>query len=162
MDPALTLATKVPPDWYTPKEWRPFAIAVINAAEPDQATDSEQDETLEWLASFLDAASTRRLLAHSPEDAVQLDDPAALFAVLRADDGAFRGSDDRLYVRPPQLLEHVTLMLRQRTTSSDVRQRLGRLGFTKPRNSQGQLAARKGSETATRRYLHSEPGFEVR
>ncbi len=161
MDPLLTQATKVPPDYLTPTQWRPFAIVVLQAAEPDNATDSEATETGEWLATFIDETSTRTLTAHAPGSAVQLDDPLALFDVLKADDGAFRGSDDRLYIRPPQLLQHVTAVLRQRTTSTELRQRLGRLGFTKPRNSQGQLAARKGNETITRRYLASEPGWEL-
>jgi hypothetical protein len=138
MDGALTLATKVPPDWFTPKEWRPFAIAVIEAAQPDNATDNEDTST-----------------------AINLDDGTELYDVLKQDDGAFRGNDSRLYLRPPRLLEHVTLVLHQRATSTELRQRLGRLGFTKPRNSQGQLAARKGDQTITRRYLASQPGFEV-
>jgi hypothetical protein len=160
MDGALTLATKVPPDWFTPKEWRPFAIAVIEAAQPDNATDNEATETTEWLASFLDNTWSRQQAADT-STAINLDDGTELYDVLKQDDGAFRGNDSRLYLRPPRLLEHVTLVLHQRATSTELRQRLGRLGFTKPRNSQGQLAARKGDQTITRRYLASQPGFEV-
>jgi hypothetical protein len=161
MDGAITQATKVAPEYHTPKEWRPFPIAVLQASTPDNATDDEATETGEWISSFAHECTTHELLAHAPGSAVPLDDPAKLFDVLKSDDGAFRGSDGCVYLRVPQLLEHVTGLLRQRVTSTELRQRLGRLGFTKPRNSQGQLAARKGEETITRRYLASAPEWEL-
>src|SRR5581483_5835127 len=130
MEGALTLATKIAPDWATPKEWRVFGVAVLQAAMADEATDTEAAETCEWLRSFFDRATTRELTAHNPTETVQLDDSAALFDVLKADEAAFRGSDGRLYVRVPKLGEHVAMELRQRVTSSELRQRLGRIGFT--------------------------------
>lgn len=151
MDGAITQAVKRAPDWYTPKEWRPFAVAVIQAAKPDNATGGADAETREWLASFVRPNRVWQ---------VDLTDSDALFDAL-AQQRTFRGSDDRLYIRPPSLLTHVVTILKQRTSSPDLRRRLGRLGFSNPKNAEGKLTARRGKATETQRYLASPPGWEV-
>jgi hypothetical protein len=145
-----------PMDWLSPKEWKPAADAIGNAAKSDGVTDGEREETLEWLASFIAARSTD---GHTVA-VIDLDNAETLYTAIRTR-AMFRGSDGRLYMRSPALLDHVVQALKQRTTTPAIRQRLGRLGFTKPNNSEGKLTARHDGESATGRYLASPVGFEV-
>jgi hypothetical protein len=149
MERRFRKASKRPMPWIGPKEWKPAADAIANEAQPDNTTGSEAEETREWLAHFLNELTV-----------IDLDNPEALFYAIAAQ-RTFRGSDDRVYVRPPELLHHVVVVLKQRSTPTDVRRRLSRLGFTKPRNAEGKLTARHGDQVATHRYLASPPRFEV-
>lgn len=182
MDLVLTEATKKEPPYLTPKEWRPFALAVVLAAEPDNSTTTEDEETLEWLALFLEHSHRHLLdvLSQHTRDRDQLIEhlrerkeqgvnliglPASqeLYQAMRHGTGAWLGSDQRLYVRVPALREFMVDHKLPRVTSTQLGQRLGRLHFTKPNNTEGKLTAWNTDRTdsVSRRYLASQPGFEL-
>jgi hypothetical protein len=153
--------------YYTPKEWRPFAFAIMRAAVPDGTSGGKVEEAREWLAGF---GEQERSLAE-PEGSgkpgllvVDLDDKEQLWRVLYHDKPSmFLGSDQRAYVRVPHLFRYINRLWGQHPTSQDLKRRLARLGFRPPNNKEGKLAARAPEDGAfsSRRYLASEPGFEV-
>jgi hypothetical protein len=182
MDLVLAEATKTEPPYLTPKEWRPFALAVVLAAESDNSTTSEDEETLEWLALFLEHSDKQlvKVLSRQTrhEDAlrqrgrevneqgaslIELPASQALHTVMTYDTGAWIGSDRRLYVRVPALRTFMVDHKLPRVTSTQLGQRLGRLHFTKPNNTEGKLTAWNADRTVSvsRRYLASQPGFEL-
>lgn len=142
--------------YYTAKPFRTIgnallhpSVCVLDAA--GGATKLEQAK--EWLAEFVGDYS-----AHAPVD---LDDPEELFAVLEYDHPVWRGSDDRLYVRVPKLMRWVNTHYGQRVSDPDLRNRLARLGFSKPRNKDGQVGARNATGAVRqRRFFASAPGFD--
>jgi hypothetical protein len=97
MERRFVQASKRPMPWITAKEWKPAADAIVLASVSDDTTGSEAEETTEWLAHFLPSLSV-----------VDLDDSEALYHAI-ARQQTFRGSDGRVYVRPPELLHHVVL-----------------------------------------------------
>ncbi len=152
MDARIARAIKRNPPYYMPKQWRSIALALIRAAEPDAATGGRQDEAADWLADYAHNG-------HVCPRTVNLDDAADLFDTL-GEWAAFRGDDDRFYIHVPTLVSWVTQSYGQRTSARDLARRLARLGFTRPRNAEGKLAARNGSQVVTRRLLASPPGFD--
>jgi hypothetical protein len=181
MDGVLTQATKVAPDYHTPKEWRPFAIAVLQAAKPDRTTGGEDEETLEWLSAFVASCDGRLgdYLAANEGDEVDeayrsgkradglhvITLPASdvLYEAMVLDTGAFLGSDGRLYVRVTKLYAWMADNKLPRVLTPELRARLGRLGFTKPNNDEGKLTCWNAdrSHSVTRPYLASEPDFTL-
>ncbi|MDQ3729635.1 MAG: bifunctional DNA primase/polymerase [Actinomycetota bacterium] len=149
LDARIAAAAGHEPPYYTPKEWRPYGLALVRAAVADETATTAEDEIREWLGD-LDFSAT-----------IDLEDADTLYAALRDNIIGFRGSDERLYVRPAKLVDYVKRHYGERVSGSEIRRRLGRLGFTKPRNREGKLAARRGDKTASRRFLASPPGFDV-
>jgi hypothetical protein len=166
--------------WLTAKEWKPGADAIGNAASPDNATTTEDDETLEFVWRFIEASDERllkllwqetkntdKLVSRGEErnelgvNIVELPTSDALWDSLLYDHGAWLGSDRRLYLRVPKLREYLADSKLPRLTSTQLSARLGRIGFTKPNNSKGNVSMWNADRTekATRAYLASEPGF---
>ena len=133
---------------------------IVCAAKPDPTAGTRLDEAREWVAAFSERPDDLgRFEATLP--VVDIADPDRLLDTLTADTPIFRGSDRRIYVRPPRLLRFVNREFGQRTTAQDLGRRLARLGFSRPRNAEGKLAARDDDGRAvSRRFLASPPGWQ--
>jgi len=149
--------------YFTPKEWRPVAFAIMRAAVPDGTVGGKLDEAREWLAAFGEAVADQYGGGGRGLPVVDLEDKEQLWRVLVHDQpSTFRGSDGRVYVRQPHLFRFINSTWGAHPTSQDLKRRLARLGFRPPRNKEGKLAVRVDDDrTASRRYLASEPGFEL-
>lgn len=166
MERRITQAVKRPPPVYrTPSDWRPWAVAIIEAAQPDIASGTEEEELREWLSLFLQ--HTRDNTLKSAKN-VDIDDQNDLFSVLSDNAGVFWGTDQKLYVQPPVFFAYVTRDLRQKATAKELRKRLSRAGFERPNNREGKLSARgklkktdEATVSFTRGFLASKPGFQV-
>jgi hypothetical protein len=151
--------------YFTPKDFRGIADAILSARVVEDLGGSEGEETREWIAAFTDSDNT--MVGYSttcpadPAEPVELGSAAELYEALLEDRAAFYGSDGRLYLRVGKLLRWVNQEYRLRVTDRALRRRLGELQFSKPNNDEGQLAARdpKSGRTAARRFLASPEGW---
>jgi Bifunctional DNA primase/polymerase, N-terminal len=128
-------------------QWDDTLRALHDAAEVHDHGSTQNEETQEWIADFLDRAR------FCP---VQMNDPESLGEVLRTKDDVFRGADGRVYLRLQPFVRFVTVNVGARTTRGDVTARLSRLGF-----ESCQLSARSGDKVEKGRYWRSKPGFEA-
>jgi hypothetical protein len=150
--------------YYPQKGWREVADAILRAREVEDLGGGEEEETREWLLGFTEDHGLMARVGASPADPdqpVDLDDPADLYSTLAQDDGAFYGSDDRLYLRVGQLLRWVNQEYRLRLTDAALRRRLSALGFSRPPTAEGKLSARDPAtdQVSGRRFLASPRGF---
>jgi hypothetical protein len=138
-----------PIERFSLKDFDPITEALALVAEVEDTVASEREETLGWIASFvnvMDGGRTRKLEGDH------------LLNLLRDPDNepVFRDGEGRLYLRLAKLAQHVTKGIGQRTTARDLSARLDRAGFGKH-----QLGARDGEQTLKARYWRSPPGFDV-
>lgn len=171
MDPRLWDARVVPrtkhePPYLTPKEFRPIGLNTLRAARRDEASSTEEEQTREWLAAFRESPVSGGDAA-TPFDVapldVKLEDSERLYDLLLADQPIFGTADGRIYVRVGGLLRFVRQRLKESVTDAELRARLGRLGFRKPRNAEGKLTARLpgGDKQVSRRFLASPRDFRL-
>jgi hypothetical protein len=152
--------------YFSPKEFRGVADAILSAREVEDLGGSEAELTGEWIERWTDGDGAS-LVGHvltcpaSPDEPVDLDDALAVYETLAEDRGAFYASDGRLYIRVGQFLTWINNTNKLRISDKALRRRLGGLGFSKPRNAEGQLGARhpKTGRTAARRFLASPEGW---
>jgi hypothetical protein len=175
--------TVVIPD-YTRSQWRPIAQLIFQAAETDDIGIDPETEARGWLAALTGN------WPNSPRYKVDLQDAGALYAAIchclqrreislsdrynhfahSLADGYFITTDRTIVLRVDSVLRWVTVVHGARTTSSDLRLRLHRLGFRK-RKLQARRPAddasaaspsrrRHGPDIATARVLISPPGFD--
>jgi len=132
------------------KDFDPITEALALVAEVEDTVASEREETLAWLASFVNQVGGGRIR--------RLDDVDHLRHLLEEPDGdpAFFDGDGRLYLRLAKLAQHVTKGIGQRTTVRDLAARLDRAGFGKH-----QLSARDGEHSLKARYWRSSAGFDL-
>lgn len=154
----------VPPR-ITPTDWRNTAITTLRVARLDRNASSEAEQTIAWLEAFIDSPTTETgggaLLDRAPLD-LDWEDKARLYNVLADDMPVFGTEDGRLYVRVGALRKFVKRRLEERAvTHGQMERRLVRLGFERPPNKEGKVAARhpESGRTATRAVLRSRPGF---
>lgn len=131
---------------------RELVKRIEQAAEQIDNVLSAEEETLGLIAEFTHARRATRN--------VDLNDKHELYGVLE-EGYPFYDLDGRLYLRLEDLTGWLNRMSGQRFTRQELSGRLARIGFTKPDDG-GQLAARRGDKTRSRRLWISPPNFEAR
>jgi hypothetical protein len=167
MDPRLwdrrvAPRTKHLPPYLTPKEFRPIGMAALRSARRDEASATEEEETREWIAAFREApmrgGEDTTQFDPAPLD-VDLEDTEKLYDLLLFDQPIFGTTEGQIYLRVGAFLKFIRQRLREPVTGAQLRARLGRLGFVRPRNSEGKITAWHDGQQASRRFLASPVDF---
>lgn len=134
------------PPRYKPADWDQIAELIEQAAEEHETAD-QAEETAGWLVSYLRNANVKR--------GIDLDDSAALYALLDTDCDVFVDTRGCLHLRLAAFTQWVTRMIGVRCTVPEVAGRLSALRFQRTRH-----AARRGEDTTKGRYWTSPPHVE--
>jgi hypothetical protein len=141
-------------------DWRPVAQLIAAVAVVQNSAMSDLDEARYWIASFVEQVGRGLVKCVDLDDREQYAD--ALGGGQRRQSGArdrglvmFTGSDDRLYLRQSAFYQHVKDGLRENAKTTEIAERLGRLGFERK-----QPSLRDGDKVHKQRMFVSAPGFD--
>lgn len=138
-------------------EQKKIAEALLSVREV--VGGDEREQTREWLAEWIDFYRDQS----SADGLVFVDfgDPKEKFDTLARDEPIFRASDGRVYLRRPHFFKFVSRQLSERTTSVALGKRLERVGFERPNNEEGKIAARWNGQVVTRSFYASPAGWSA-